>query len=356
MRHKLYSQEKNEPYVGRPYLRNCWYVAGLPEELSEAPLGRVFLGDPVVLFRGVDGKPAALEDRCCHRHLPLSLGNVVEGTLQCGYHGLRFDRTGACVEVPGQSRIPPGAHVQSYPVIEKHNCLWIWMGDSEKADQGLIPDIFWRDDPGWDAGGAFWNVACGYNLLIDIQLDNTHAPFVHPDTIGSGAIIDNPPKIDRKEQSISAARWMMDVVPSPTFARAIGSEGRVDRWLIWEFIPPSLCAFDIGCARAGTGAEIGDRTQGVTLHTAHFMTPETETTCHYFWSVGRNYRIDEETVSDGMMSEFTKIFSEDVTIVEAQQRSLNRCVEWKPIDVKLDAPVLQARQILNKMIIEEENT
>ena len=124
------------------------------------------------------------------------------------------------------------------------------MGDSEKADQGLIPNIFWRDDPGWDAGGAFWNVACGYNLLIDIQLDNTHAPFVHPDTIGSGAIIDNPPKIDRKEQSISAARWMMDVVPSPTFARAIGSETRVDRWLIWEFIPPSLCAFDIGCARA----------------------------------------------------------------------------------------------------------
>ena len=57
-----------------------------------------------------------------------------------------------------------------------------------------------------------------------------------------------------------------------------------------------------------------------------------------------------------MMSEFTKIFSEDVTIVEAQQRSLNRCVEWKPVDVKLDAPVLQARQILNKMIIEEENT
>ena len=94
----------------------------------------------------------------------------------------------------------------------------------------------------------------------------------------------------------------------------------------------------------------------MTLHTAHFMTPETETTCHYFWSVGRNYRIDEETVSDGMMSEFTKIFSEDVTIVEAQQRSLNRCVEWKPIDVKLDAPVLQARQILNKLIIEEENT
>lgn len=332
------------------YLRNCWYIAGLPEDVSDSPVGRVFLGDPVVLFRTAAGDVAALEDRCCHRHLPLSLGRVAAGNLQCGYHGLEFDSSGDCVSVPGQSRVPPGASVRSYPVVERHGWLWIWMGDPEAADETLIPNVFWRDDANWVATGEYWNVACGYDLLIDIQLDNTHAPFVHPDTLGSSAITDTPPKIERTDQTVSAGRWMMDVVPSPTFARAIGSEENVDRWLLWEFSPPSLCAFDIGCAVAGSGAETGDRSQGVTLHTAHFMTPETETSCHYFWSVGRNYNIDDEVATDGMHAEFRRIFSEDIEIVEAQQKSLDRAEGWEPIDVSADAPVLQARQLLKRFI------
>lgn len=227
------------------------------------------------------------------------------------------------------------------------------MGDPDAADPALIPDIFWRDDPGWAATGKYLNVACSYDLLIDIQLDNTHAPFVHPDTLGSSAITDTPPKVERSDRTVSAGRWMMDVVPAPTFARAIGSEENVDRWLLWEFTPPSLCAFDIGCALAGTGAETGDRSQGVTLHTAHFMTPETETSCHYFWSVGRNYRTDDAAVTEAMHAEFERIFSEDIEIVEAQQKSLDLTNGWQAIDVNADAPVLQARQLLNRFIAAE---
>ena len=335
------------------YLRNCWYVAGLPGEVTNEPVGKIFLGEPVVLFRTSDGTVAALEDRCCHRHLPLSLGKVSNGRLQCGYHGLEFDASGACVSVPGQSRVPPGAAVRRYPVVEMYDWLWIWMGDLDAADQGLIPDVFWRDDPGWVATGEYWAVACAYDLLIDIQLDNTHAPFVHPDTLGSSAITDTAPRVERTDRTVSAGRWMMDVVPSPTFARAIGTEENVDRWLLWEFTPPSLCAFDIGCAIAGSGAETGDRSQGVTLHTAHFVTPETETSCHYFWSVGRNYNADDIAVTGAMHTEFKSIFSEDVEIVEAQQKSLDNTSVWQPIDVNADAPVLQARQLLKKFILAE---
>jgi vanillate monooxygenase len=335
------------------YLRNCWYIAADPDEVGAVPLGRTFLGEPVVLYRSGDGTVAALEDRCCHRSLPLSMGSVVGDRLQCGYHGLEFDSSGSCVSVPGQSLVPPGAAVRRYPLAERHNWLWIWMGDADAADSGLIPGVFWRDDPGWVAWGAYWPVRCAYNLLIDIQLDNTHAPYVHPDTLGSGAITDTPPKVERTATSVSAARWMMDVVPSPTFARALGTEDNVDRWLLWEFSPPSLCAFDIGCAHAGTGAETGDRSQGITLHTAHFMTPESETSCHYFWSVGRNYKIDNEQITTAMDAEFSRIFREDVEIVEAQQNSLDGAPHWQPIDVNADAPVLRARNVLNTLIAEE---
>ena len=101
------------------FLRNCWYVAAWSDELGEEPLARTLLNEAVVLFRGRDGAPAALEDRCCHRALPLSLGTVEEGGLRCAYHGLLFDRRGACVEVPGQTRVPPGGAVRSYPLVER---------------------------------------------------------------------------------------------------------------------------------------------------------------------------------------------------------------------------------------------
>src|SRR5580700_1033014 len=100
------------------FLRNHWYVAAAEEEVAGRPLGRTILGEPVVLFRTEDGTPVALEDRCAHRRLPLSMGKMVGNELQCHYHGLRFDRTGQCVRVPGQDLIPPSARVRSYPLVE----------------------------------------------------------------------------------------------------------------------------------------------------------------------------------------------------------------------------------------------
>tara|TARA_B100000686_G_C16762330_1_gene959490 strand:- start:1498 stop:2352 length:855 start_codon:yes stop_codon:yes gene_type:complete len=283
------------------------------------------------------------------------MGKVVGATIQCGYHGLRFDKTGSCIEVPGQKHIPPGASIHSYPAVERYSCVWIWMGSEQKADPNLIPNIFWRDDPNWVVWDGWQEVGCSYDLLVDIQLDNTHAPFVHPDTIGSGAIIDSLPVVERDEESVRAKRWMMNVIPSPTFERAIGTSEKVDRWLIWEFKPPSFCSFDIGCALAGTGAERGDRSKGVTLRTVHFMTPKTETSCYYFWSVGRNFKLNNQKVTKEMAVEFAKIFAEDIHIVEAQQMAIGVAKNGQKIDVNSDAPVMQAHKLIERKLTEEEN-
>src|SRR5947207_3301870 len=110
-------------------LRNAWYIAAWADELGASPLARRICNEPVVLFRDGDGRAAALEDRCCHRAAPLHLGAVVEGGIQCGYHGLTFDASGRCVAIPGQSRIPEEARVRPYPVVEKNQLVWLWMGD-----------------------------------------------------------------------------------------------------------------------------------------------------------------------------------------------------------------------------------
>ena len=73
------------------FLRNYWYVAGYDHEIGSKPLGRIILGEPVVLYRLEDGTVVALEDRCAHRHLPLSMGKLVGDTLECHYHGLRYE-------------------------------------------------------------------------------------------------------------------------------------------------------------------------------------------------------------------------------------------------------------------------
>mgnify|MGYP002828073963 CR=1 FL=1 len=94
------------------YLQNSWYVAAWDHELSDAPLARRLFGRPVVLYRRIDGSPVALEDRCCHRNLPLSMGRIIGDNIQCGYHGLEFAPDGMCVAVPGQSVVPPAARVR----------------------------------------------------------------------------------------------------------------------------------------------------------------------------------------------------------------------------------------------------
>ncbi len=165
------------------FLRNAWYAAIWSKELRERPIARTIIGQKLVLFRGASGRPAALADRCCHRAAPLSKGEVVGDSLRCGYHGLRFDHAGRCVEVPIQEQIPKGAQVPSYPAIERQNVLWVWMGDAARADPARIPDLPWLDSPDWTTTPGYLHVEANAQLLVDNLLDFTHVPYVHPGTL-----------------------------------------------------------------------------------------------------------------------------------------------------------------------------
>lgn len=112
-----------------PFVKNAWYVAGWSEDFGEALTPVTLLGEALVLWRCSDGRLVALEDRCPHRLLPLSMGKRVGDAVQCGYHGMTFGPDGACVRVPGQSNLPASAYAESFPVEERHGIAWIWMGD-----------------------------------------------------------------------------------------------------------------------------------------------------------------------------------------------------------------------------------
>lgn len=337
------------------FLKNAWYAAGWSDDLpAGTPIARTYLNEPVVLYRLPDGIPVALEDRCCHRAAPLSLGECIGDHLVCGYHGLRFDATGTCVQIPGQSAIPPGAAVRSYPLCERHNMVWIWMGEADRADEATIPDYFWLDDPGWVAARGVLPMKGHYQLLIDNLLDFTHVTYIHRNTIaGEPAEGTVPVKLERLEDGVKIARWMIDFDPPPLFAAAGGFTGKVDRWQIATWKAPATLAFDVGCAVTGSGAPDGDRSQGISIWSTHLITPETETSTHYHWAFVRNFALEDENMTKLLHNGAKLTFEEDVDIIEAQQRRLGGITLDGLIDINADAPQLQMRRMMDEMIAAE---
>jgi vanillate O-demethylase monooxygenase subunit len=336
------------------YLKNCWYVAAWDHEVGAKPLARTILDRPVVLYRASDGKPVALEDRCVHRQAPLSIGSVEGDNIRCGYHGLLFDRTGACIRVPGQTRVPPGAAVRSYPVVERWRWVWIWMGAPERADPALIPDYHWNDDPEWVSVGDRFHVKGGYRLLVDNLLDLTHVQFVHGSTLATDRVADFPVEVSRDGDRIRVDRWIMDGPPPPMFARAGNVTGNVDRWQLITWSPPSHFVIDVGCAKAGTGARAGNRAHGFEMYSNHTITPETAKTCHYFWHHARNFNRNDPSVTEFLRQAAGGAFFEDVGIIEAQQRSIDGLRPDSPrIDINADGGVLQASRVLDRLIAAE---
>jgi phenylpropionate dioxygenase-like ring-hydroxylating dioxygenase large terminal subunit len=234
------------------FLRDFWYVAAFGHEVTRKPRGRTILGEPIVFFRKENGEPVALEDRCVHRHLPLSMGKLVGDHLQCHYHGLRYDSTGQCVSVPGQNTIPPGARVRAYPVVERYKWLWAFMGDPSRADPAAIPDFHWLDDKAWGAKGSYLHVKANWQLIVDNLLDLTHLAFVHESTIGNAALVENAAvKVTRTADSVVVTRWIIDApAPRPSSRRVASPRRSTDgRSLISR--RPLICALMSGQPQPG---------------------------------------------------------------------------------------------------------
>ena len=339
------------------FLKNFWYVAASDHEVARNPLGRMILGAPIVFFRKEDGTPVALEDRCVHRHLPLSMGRLVGDHLQCHYHGLRYDCTGRCVKVPGQNAIPPSAQVKAYPVVERYRWLWIWMGDPALADPDQITDFHWLDDPAWGAKSCYLHVKANWQLIVDNLLDLTHLAYVHESTIGNAALVESAAvKVTRAPNNVVVTRWIIDAPAPPTFVKAGGFTSPVDRWQIIDFVPPAFLRLDVGCTPTGTGAPQGKRVGGITMRNLNAITPETETTSHYFWGQAHDWDVGNKALTDMLVGQITTAFLEDVAVFEAQQRNITILSDAPQIEITADAGLIQARRILDHIHQEEQAT
>jgi len=331
-----------------------WYVAAFSWELQEKPLARTLLNLPLVLFR-TNGAATALEDRCAHRHLPLSCGTLELDGIRCGYHGLLFGPDGMCRDIPGQTHIPQQARVRMFTVKERNHIIWIWMGrTTESMPDGPAPEHPWHDDPAYQFKGDVYHYKAPYQLIHDNLLDLSHLGYVHRQTIGGNAAIHVRPEMTVSDGPdwVKVVRHMRDSPPPPTYAAAWPFKANIDRWQEIEFLVTHFWIWT-GGMDAGSGDLNDPHRAGFHLRGFHGITPETDTTSFYFWTISSN-RNPADPAGDATRAEKTHAdtaftFDEDRAVIEAQWANMQRFPETPMTGIHVDAAPNRARRIISRL-------
>ena len=345
-----------------PFLRNAWYVAANASELdSEQPGGgmvsRKVCNEQIVMFRNSDRGIAAIQDRCPHRFVPLSMGKRVGDSIQCGYHGLRFDGSGACVEAPHDDDSQKvRACVRSYRAVERHKVIWLWLGDANLANPDLIPAFDFLDDTdNYTSCQGYSHIKGNYQLIADNLLDLSHIHYLHPGIHEGSNFEDFTNKVQRDGDTVWSMLWRHHYHVNPAMRPVYGLGGDADdvegqghaRW-----DAPGVLFVDTAFWDHGMG--YGD---GWNTPNAHLITPETETTSHYFWASGRNFARDNDDFTKSIAATMKNVFeTQDGPMVEAQQRDMGEStdfLEHKPLILQADAAGVLARRIMKQKIARE---
>ncbi|MFN0182352.1 MAG: Rieske 2Fe-2S domain-containing protein [Aquabacterium sp.] len=341
-------------YLADRFIEDAWYVAAWSHELADGALfARTLLGRPLVLHRLADGRVAALDDRCCHRAAPLSIGRKEVDAIRCLYHGLKFDAGGRCIEMPGQDHIPPQACVRSYPVVERDRFVWVWMGDPAAADESKILDFFWHDHADWRMKPGYIHYQAHWQLIVDNLLDFSHLSYVHPATLGTPSLAQTRAQVQPLPggEGLQVTRWALNDEMPPNHKRVARFQGPVDRWQIYTWHPPAQMRMDAGSAPAGTGAPEGRiAPEAMKFRHTSVQTPETATSTHYFFCQARNFELHDVAMTEAIFNDVATAFAEDRTMIEAQQRSLDAAAGFKPVASVHDQALTMARQLIRRRL------
>ncbi len=246
-------------------LRNYWYIALKSRSLRRGPQTFQLHGRAWVAWRDAAGEPQVVEDRCPHRRVPLSLGRVEAGRLQCGYHGWEFDGRGTCTHVPSKGG-PGAAPVDALPASERHGYVWVWTGPQSQADPSRLVSLPELDDERYASTRITLRVACDHRLSIENLLGPQHLNFAHAGWSGSRHGLDGGSRLDVDDLPDDGLRytWVQRDHRPGLVERATGwaPRGARESTLIGEYHPPDLIRV------IGPGFEGGP-------------TPQ----CAYLWSV-----------------------------------------------------------------------
>jgi phenylpropionate dioxygenase-like ring-hydroxylating dioxygenase large terminal subunit len=339
-----------------PFLRNLWYVAANAGELDTPLVSRTICNERIVMYRKESGEVVALEDRCPHRFVPLSLGQRVGDSLRCGYHGLLFAPDGSCAEMPNDADGDIGrVCVRSYPAIERYGVVWIWMGDDQLADPAKIPEFGFITDDAFTGAQGYLHIKANHQLITDNLLDLSHVHYLHPTVNQGGNFATFKNKVRAEGHEVWSMLWRPNLSFSADRIEMMGlsPDAIIDGEGHSRWTAPSLMYVYTAWAERGN-----DPQEHACSPSAHLITPETEYTSHYFWAIGRNFNIEDEEMTRISAEMVHNVFTtQDGPMIEAQQADMGQSIDFlkhKPIILKADAAGVLARRTLHRMIKQEQ--
>ncbi len=348
----------------RIFVENTWYAGAWEWEVEEADnkLARTICEIPLVFYKTESDNYVALDNRCCHRSAPLSLGRIEGECLRCMYHGMLFNPEGKVIEIPGQAHIASSMKVRSFPVAFKGGMIWIWMGDPELANPDDIYDFpplsqpdSWRgfDKPSYLHYDANWL------LIVDNLSDFSHVAFVHANTLGGAeayaydTTIENLNKLD---DGYTVERWHRDSLPPPFHRKVIPESEhqiKLDRCNSMQMYLPGIFLMETLFIREGTEEGNDADKAAREYRNCQFMTPETRNTTHFFWDYLHGFELENDAISESLKVSLLEGFMEDKIFIEEQQKLLVSSPEFVPHSFSADEAFTYFRLRWNAKLNEE---
>lgn len=339
----------------RSYPLQAWYVAATADEVGPTALfHRKLLGTSVVIYRDAAGQPVALHDRCPHRFAPLSMGQRDGDAVVCPYHGLKFDAGGMCIHNPhGKGTLPNKQVVRTFPVVERHGFLWIWLAE-EPADNALLPDFAPLDQgPATGIGYTHMRMAANYRMILDNVMDLSHVDHVHGEIITTrGQLSPLIPQVEEGPNSVSAAwewRQTPPILILNQFLPRPEEEARHSIKVTWS--APGNIQLSLFCAQDDTPVF-----DGPGQYDLHSVTPEDEHATHYFFATRRNHiEHDADYNAFKIKAMHDAFWEEDGTLITATEAEMGGedFFDLNPMLLTNDLAAVKVRRRLRDLVQQE---
>jgi phenylpropionate dioxygenase-like ring-hydroxylating dioxygenase large terminal subunit len=300
-----------------PLPREAWYVGAASVELGETPFAAQVFEQPIVLMRDAEGVAFALQDRCPHRGVALSLGRAENGQIACAYHGWRFGAAGACAHIPSlnpERRVPGMIGVRPYPCVEQDGYVWVWMGEAPPEPAAPRPIAGFADHV-WLQGRL--DLACEAMLPIENNLDICHPYFTHPGL--------HPQYFAIQAQGFRDLRYELAPDDAGLTVRSLGKNGALLRFELPDRVT------------VGAGGPMVIVLHHVPLAPGH---------CRQHWMLTRGSASPEQPQAVIWTGDEPEIFAQDRRVMESAQRAYDTEGDGFERSVEADAPTLAARRIV----------
>jgi phenylpropionate dioxygenase-like ring-hydroxylating dioxygenase large terminal subunit len=305
-----------------------WYVVCTSEELDargRKPLATQLYGVPIAVFRGATGEVGALLDRCPHRNVPLSDGEVDGAMLRCGYHGWAFDTEGVCRQIPTlcEAAEGKGRAVQRFASREQDGLVWVYA--TPDVEPVREPYVFrWVRDSRYYSGRESFEVAGTIHAVAENALDVPHTAFLHSGLFrksGSGNRIE---VVVRRWHDRAEAEYIGEPRPPGVVGKLLAPGGGVVEHFD-RFVLPSITEVEY---RLGETSHIC---------TVSALTPLTETHTRLTAVISFRLPVPSALVAPVLGPIARAIFKQDARVLERQVENIARFAGEAFVSTQVDA-------------------